>query len=256
MSLNLESSIDFAKSAALPQVEELGLEDAADVIPPDFEKPDLAVTIGSQIASFANDVEPELREKIANGFLFAQQASNKQIENKPAASSLDWYKTYVHVLTQIGWSTEGAENLERIIKGTSVQVHKEIIPIISLALGPAAASSAIVVKVLEGLNQMDANSPWITLFDRASQRAHANQFQMSHIDKVEGAPRINLVNFELAAERSVTQVLFFKLDTNKAELRHTETDISVNEPIFSQVAPIIAERLADRVRSFVMSIDI
>lgn len=255
MALEIEASIEFAKTAALPEVEDFGLEiEAGD--PPNFDKPELAVTVGSQIASFARDVEPELREKIANGFLFAQQAANKQIEGAADASTLAWYKTYVHVLTQIGWTTEEDAKLDRIIKGTSVQVHKEVIPIITAALGPAAAASALVVKVLEGLSQMDADSRWFTIFDSASQRAEANQFQMSHIDKVEGAPRINLVNFELSAERSVKQVLFFKLDTNNAELRHTETDIAVNEPIFSQVAPIIAERLQDRVRQFVMDIEI
>ncbi|MDP5215699.1 hypothetical protein Q5Y75_00560 [Ruegeria sp. 2205SS24-7] len=256
MHLDIETSIEFAKSAALPEIEDFGLdiEDAGD--PPNFDKPELAVTVGSQIASFADNVEPELREKIANGFLFAQQAANKQIDGATEASSFAWYKTYVHVLTQIGWMTEEDARLDRIIKGTSVQVHKEIIPILSAALGPAAATSALVVKVLEGLSQMDADSRWFTIFDSASQRAQANQFQMSHIDKVDGAPRINLVNFELAAERSVKQVLFFKLDTNRAELRHTENEISVNEPIFSEVAPIIADRLQDRIRQFVMDIDI
>ena len=178
MTLEVESSIEFAKTAALPEVEDFGLEiESGD--PPNFDKPELAVTVGSQIASFASDVEPELREKIANGFLFAQQAANKQIEGAADASTLAWYKTYVHVLTQIGWMTEEDAKLDRIIKGTSVQVHKEVIPIITAALGPAAAASALVVKVLEGLSQMDADSRWFTIFDSASQRAQANQFQMS-----------------------------------------------------------------------------
>lgn len=256
MNLDLETSIEFAKLTALPDMPDFGL-DAEDAAPlPNFDKPELAVTVGSQIASFASNVEPELREKIANGFLFAQQAANKQIEGTAGATTLAWYKTYVSVLTQIGWTNEGAGGLDRIIKGTSVQVHKEIIPILTLALGPAVAASAMIVKVLEGLNQMDNNSPWITLFSRESQRAKANQFQLSHVDKVDGAPRISLVNFELAAERAVTQVLFFKLDTNSAELRHTQSKISVNEPIFSEVAPIIADRLKDRISKFIMEIDI
>ena len=257
MDLTVESSIEFAKDAALPDMDdfEFALE-STEAEPPNFDKPELAVTVGSQIASFSDNVAPELREKIANAFLFAQQAANKQIEGQDGATTRAWYDKYLGVLTQIGWSNEDAADLDRVIKGTSVQVHTEIVPILTAALGPAAAASALIVQVLEGLNRMDNDASWITLFSRESQRAQANQFQLSHVDMVDGAPRIALVNFELVAERAVTQVLFFKLDTNAAELRHTESKISVNEPIFSQVAPIIADRLRDRISAFVMEIEI
>lgn len=256
MEMDINASLEFARTAALPEFEFLGLEAEDGVEPPNFDKPELAVTVGSQIASFAQGVDPALREQIANGFLFAQQAANKQIDDPALASSKEWYQTYVDVLTKIGWTSEDDGTLERVIKGTALEVHKEIIPILTLALGPAASGAALILKVLEGLNKMNDNAPWIKLFSHESQRAKANQFQLSHVESVDGAPRITLVNFELAAERSVTQVLFFKLDKSSAELRHTQRKISINEPIFSQVAPIIAERLAERAQKFVLEIDI
>ena len=68
MELSVESSIEFAKSVKLPELEDVGLEaeDAAE--PPHFDKPELAVTVGSQIASFAESVGPDLREKSRTGF--------------------------------------------------------------------------------------------------------------------------------------------------------------------------------------------
>lgn len=256
METDISKSLEFVRAAALQEFEDFGLEAEDEVAPLNFDKPELAVTVGSQIASFAAEVSPELREQIANGFLFAQQAANKQISDPSQATSRQWYETYVHVLTQIGWTSEDATTLDRIVKGTSLQVHKEIMPILALALGPAANGAALIAKVLDGLSKMDENTPWIRLFSHESQRAEANQFQISHIDAPDGTPRITLVNFELSAERSVTQVLFFKLDKSSAELRHTERKISINEPIFSKVAPVIASRLAERVQKFVMEIDI
>ena len=257
MDISVEESIEFAKSAQIPSIDDLDfVEDATAPEPPNFEKPELAVTVGSQIASFSENVSAELKEKVANGFLFAQQAANKQIEGKQDATSEDWYNTYVDVLTKIGWMREDGGAARREIEGTSVEVHSKIIPVITAALGPAVAASALIVDVLKGLNEMDQDTPWITLFSRESQRAEANQFQMSHVDSENGAPRITLVNFELSAERSVTQVLFFKFHSNEAKLTQFQERISVNEPIFSQVAPVIADRLADRVRQFVMEIEI
>ncbi len=256
MTVDAKTAMHFVESTELPGLPE-GLEGIEITAPdlPEFDKPDLAVTVGSQVASFADDVKPELRQQISNAFLFAQQAADKRLERLGEASSKSWYDTYVDVMSQIGWIREDASVVVREVTGTSLHVHKEIIPIVAAALGPAAAT-ATVVNVLKGLQNMNQDSPWITLFQSASQRASANQFQISHTTQEEGTPRIRLVNFELDAERSVTQVLFFRLDTNKAELRHFENKMAVNEPIFGQVAPVIANRLADRIAGNILAIEI
>lgn len=253
-----QSSIEFVRALELPQPSRnrvAGMED--DGAPfPNFGNPELAVTVGSQIASFADGLGGPMKQNISNAFLFAQQAADKQIENVPSATTLDWYDTYINVLSRIGWNREKIEETRREVSGTSVEVHKAITPVIAAALGPTAAATALIVRVLEGLEAMDENSPWITLFNQASQRAHANQFQISHADVADGKPRIKLVAFELDAQKSVTQVLFFKLSDTSAKLRHFETPMSVDATIFEQVAPILSERLADRARDFIAAIDI
>lgn len=223
---------------------------------PDFAAPDLAVTVGSQIAYFTAAVAPDLRQAIANTFLFAQQAADKRIEGKDDASSTDWYDAYADVLSQIGWTTEDRTKTERQVSGTAAHVNKVIIPIITAALAPVAAATPIIVQLLQGLQQMDENQPWITLFNQKSQRARANQFQIAAIDVAGSVPRIRLVAFELDAQRSVAQVLFFRFTTDSANLSHFQAQLSANDQMVREMAPLILERIADRIRRYIGAIPV
>ncbi len=252
-------ALDFVETADLPTFfEPEGAEDANEVptSPPDYQKPELAATVGSQIASFTQDVDPALREQVANAFLFAQQAADKRIAATPDATSSDWYAHYTDILSRIGWTMEERTATVREFKGSAARLHKAIVPLVTAALAPVAGATPLIVQVLESLQEMDKDRPWITLFSHASQRAHANQFQIAHVRAGSTGPRIKLIAFDLDVERSVTQVLFAKFAANNAELLHFEYSLSVNESVFKTVAPTIQKRLEDRVNSMVMEIEI
>lgn len=213
------------------------------------------VTIGSQIAEFSTKVPEARRPQIANSFLLAQLAANKMVAD--GGDTEKWYECYVNVLANIGWLTETETFSDRNVSGSSSEVHEEIIPIILAALGPAVAAVALVTKILEGLAAMDEQSPWITLFNKESQRATANQFQVSYADVPDGKePRISLACFELDASRSVTQVLFFKFAESNARLRHFGSKLSMNPSVFDAVQDVVKERVVDYVANYVAAIEI
>lgn len=121
-----------------------------------------AVVVGSQIAEFAARVPLNLRPQISNSFLLAQLAANKQLSG--GGDSQAWYSKYCEVLANTGWVMETNAFNERDVAGSTLQVHKEILPVIVAALGPAAATAAIITAALDGLEKMSRDSPWITLF--------------------------------------------------------------------------------------------
>ena len=191
-----------------------------------------AVTIGSQIAGFAAEVPTEIRPQISNSFLLAQLAANREIKDNNGGTK-EWYNRYVDVLVNTGWLVESSHDSMREISGISSELHEEIIPVLAAALGPAVAATAIVMTVLKGLAEMDKDKPWITLFDRESQRASANQFQVSYAEVDESKnPRITLVCFELDASRSLTQILFFKFSSTKAKLFQFGAKLGINPAVF------------------------
>ena len=204
-----------------------------------------AIAVGSQIAEFSADIPPRFRAAISNSFLLAQLAANRYAEENPDQENA-WYEKYLEVLANVGWIVETEQASRRQIEGDSAEVHQAILPVLTSILGTAAAATTVITRILEGLSQIDQNTPWITLFDRSSQRASANQFQLSRaaID-LDGRPRIAVGCFELDASRSITQVLFFKVSSSGATLNHFGAQLSVNERIFDSVSHVVEQRVRE-----------
>jgi hypothetical protein len=215
-----------------------------------------AIAVGSQIAEFSPDISSELRAAISNSFLLAQLAANRHMEDSPGQKNA-WYERYLEVLANVGWIVETEQESRRQIDGDSAEVHQAIIPVLTSILGTAAAATTVIAKILEGLSQMDQDAPWITLFDRSSQRASANQFQLSRaVIDLDGRPRISVGCFELDASRSITQVLFFKVSSSGATLNHFGARLSINEAVFNSVSDVVENRVQDYVSSYVADIPI
>jgi hypothetical protein len=251
--------VDFVEGLELPKVLGLGAlrsteQDA--LPPPHFSRSrDDAVAVGSQIAAFAEGFDPALREPIADAFLIAQLAADRHVQTT-GGGTRDWYVEYVRVLGGLGLVDEERSINFKTFSGTAVEVHDALIPVLTTVMAPAVAGATALVAVLEGLASMDRNRPWITLFDRTSQRVHANQFQISHAAVVDGVPMISLAAFVLDASRSTTQVLFFRFDGSEARLSHFSRRMTLNMGDFKAAAPALRAKLGDRVTDFIAGIEI
>jgi hypothetical protein len=259
MSNESNNSVSYLESIPLarPSVEFESLSDEELPELPEYKSGvEQAVTVGSQISEFAKSVPQEIRPYIDNAFLLAQLAANFEIQEHGGSTSA-WYDKYIEVLENAGWVVESRGDSVREVTGASAEVHQKIIPVLTAALGPAAAASSIVITTLNSLAEMNEDQPWITLFDRESQRASANQFQVSYVDVDEHkVPRLTLASFELDARRAVTQILFFKFLNTEATLSHFESKMSINKTAFENGKEIIAARLADRTAGFLTEVKI
>ncbi len=215
-----------------------------------------AIAVGSQIAEFSPDIQPDLRASISNSFLLAQLAANRHLQQHPGDNKA-WYERYLEVLANVGWIVETKQESKRRVDGDSTEVHEAILPVLTSVMGTAVAATTVITAILKGLSEMDKDSPWITLFDRESQRASANQFQLSSaaID-LDGRPRVSVGCFELDASRSVTQVLFFKISSSGATLNHFGAQLRINEGIFDNVSAVVEARVQEYVASYIADIPI
>lgn len=255
MQENLKSVLEYLETVPVIEPSGSALESALEnFASPEFNLERQAVAIGSQITEFSNNVPADLRPHIANSLLLAQLAASKSIEKGGATS--DWYKKYTEVLAKIGWLVEGDLNTEHEIEGTGSQVHKAIMPVITTALGGAAAAS-LIIPLLKGLENMNQGNPWLTLFDRESKRASANQFQICHVSSENGtAPKLVIVCFGLDASKSVTQVLFFKFSNTSGTLTHSQTELSIQPAILNGSKDAIQAKVATHLSSFISDIEI
>ena len=248
------SARDYVLGIALPEapVQAPAFESARALV---FSNQKQAVAVGGQIAEFTEAVSPDLRTVISDGILLAQLAANKAAGE--SGDVFKWYDKYVEVLQNIGWQIQNFEFRQQQVDNQHVDMHEALIPVITAMLGPQVAAASIVISILQGLQQMDQSRPWITLFDKASQHAHGAKFQVGYVDADEsGQPQIALVCFGIQAQRTITQVLFFKSSEERAEVKKAEAKLAVSLARLNSAKDALAERVTPFVSDFIKNVDI
>lgn len=214
-----------------------------------------AVAVGAQLAEFTAAVPAGVRGAIADGILLAQLAANKAAGQ--TEDVFRWYEKYVEVLQNIGWQLRDLDFKAQQVTDQDLGVHKEIIPVLMTLLGPQAAAASIVIAVLKGLQDMDASSPWITLFDQASQHVRGAKFQVSYVDAdAQGHPEIALLCVGIQAGRTVTQVLFFKYSEQSAEVKQATARLAVSLERLNAAKDALAGRVAPFITDYVKNVEI
>ena len=244
----------YVQSLDLPELRS-GFASFAIGAEPQFSSRPQALAVGSQLAEFSGDVDPEARAAVADSLLIAQLAANKAADQE--ADVLAWYRKYIEVLQGVGWLVGALEFESQTVSDLNADVHRAIVPVLTAMLGPAAAATSLVLTVLSGLESMNRDSPWIAAFDRASRHASGAKFQVSQVDVAQGGdPRITALCFGIEAKRTVTQVLFFSFSNSSAELKKAQGTLSMPASRLLASSGVIAERVRPFVTDYVRNIDI
>ena len=214
-----------------------------------------AVVVGAQLTEFTDAVSAELRAAIADSILLAQLAANKVAGE--TQNAFRWYDKYVEVLQNLGWQLQEVDFNVQSADQQDLDMHKAIIPVIMAMLGPQAAAVSIVLAVLNGLKEMDRSTPWITLFDRSSQHAHGAKFLVSHVDADEyGQPKIALLSIGIRASKTITQVLFFKVHAQEAEVKTASGQMTISPTRLDSAKEAIAARVLPFISDYVAEVEI
>lgn len=232
--------VDYVMSLALPEPP-ARLESAELPSPPAFGSGLEAVAVGAQLAEFGDGVAPELRAVVSDCLLLAQLAADKAAAMN--SDLLAWYQTYFEVLGKLGWLQTALEFQQTEVEDLDAGVHQALVPVLTSMLGPAVAATSVVVGVLKGLQAMDAQSPWITLVDRASSHARGAKLQLGFVDRDEAMVKLRMAAVALEAERRVTQVLFFKFKRERARMAVAQGDIGAPVVRLQGMAKAVAAKV-------------
>jgi len=241
--MSMTDSMAYVQTLELPAVLRgmEGLEAAA----PEFGDQHEAMAVGSQLAEFSERVSAAQRAAVADCLLLAQLAANKATEQSP--DLMAWYRKYVDVLQGIGWTVQGMNLEDQQASATDLSVHNAIIPVLAAMLGPVGMAASLVVKVLEGLQEMDRSTPWITLFSRSSQHASGAKFQLGFVDTGSAGDgidlQVRLVAVAVDTTGTITQVLFFKLAGQDARIKAGQTQLGIVGARLEAIKSAVAERV-------------
>jgi hypothetical protein len=205
------------------------------------------VLVGADIVTFVAGTDPSLRAAILNCSLLAQLGAKHKV---PSPDDIrNWYDAYFAILRNLGWVIESSGFSEYHVRGREFEARQAILSVATTLLGSATAALAAVASTLESLQESSQGS-WVTIFELESQSAKAARFQVTVAQPApDGGVVTSLMAFELAATKTLTQVLFFKFRSVDAKLRHSSGRVEINAKLLVGLAPAIAERVEDYVRS-------
>jgi len=242
---------DYIRSVELPAPKRGGPRGPE----PTFGSGQEAVVVASQMAEFTPKVPQASRPVLSHGFLLGQLAADKAAGETP--DIFRWYDAYGLVMKKIGWLLQDIEFQDRQLMQTDLNVHKAIIPVVATILGPAAAAASIILAVLNGLEEMDKESPWLTLYQRKSMSAQGGKFQMSYVDAGPGGDvTLKTAFFGIDAQKKVTQVLFFRFSSQAARLKSASSEMTLGSGLLDDVAGPLQEKVAPFVVENIKNIEI
>ncbi|WP_398472908.1 hypothetical protein [Tardiphaga sp.] len=250
---HVSKALQFVEAAPLPPLP--GREAAPEAPAKDTlsDIKDQAAIVGSDVISFVSGVTAEQRQDLINSVLLAQLVAKVKVPD--SARIYDWYKEYFEVLKQIGWVVQSEQFATYIREGIGFEAHEAIIELATSLLGPASGALAVVKATLGSLQKMKSDSPWITIFNRESQSGQTARFQVSVAEPDQkGGFFVTLMAFGLEAHATLTQVLVFKIHSNKDTLRHFEGKVSINARVLAGIREEVEKKLAAHVASYVRTL--
>jgi hypothetical protein len=159
------------------------------------------------------------------------------------------------VLQNIGWVMQARAWNDYTTEGTGAEVHQKVIEVLTVALGPSAAATAIVKSAIDALAAMQPGSSWITIFSREVQHATISRFQVGLVETGENDDVfVSLLACLIKAQKSITQVLFFKYRHEQASFAASSSKVSINRAALTDLQPDIRKKVRAYQRDYLSSI--
>lgn len=226
-------------------------EPPAGAIDPD-KIPDGIVT-GTNLVEFDGEVDAELRSAVALSLLAAQRVASNDVV---VATPDQWLERHNTVLKNLNWMIEGGGSVEQTFDKVDVEVHDAIIPFLTAALGGAAAASSLIVTALKQLQQVNKDSPWITLFDSESRRFEVSEYQFTRVAVEQDRVVMNLAAARFDATFGRKQILFFKITKQHAKFRMANSSMLADAELLRMSSDGLKTKLARLTNKFLLELDI
>jgi hypothetical protein len=211
---------------------------------------DQAAIVGSDVVSFVRGVTEDKRRAIVSASLLAQLVAKQQVQDSERI--YEWYDAYLDVLSNLGWVLQDRGFADYAEVQDGFEAHEAILGVATVLLGAAPAALAVVKATLDSLKSMSKDSAWITLFNRESRTAKAARFQVSLAEEAaDGQFLVTIMAFGLEAKSDITQVLFFKIRSSEARLRHLSSKVTIDMQTLAGVQTEIDARVAAFRRDYI-----
>ncbi|MEJ0020725.1 MAG: hypothetical protein WDN25_30085 [Acetobacteraceae bacterium] len=204
--------------------------------------------VGSSIVSFDAGVTPERRKAALRTTTAASLYAKQQALAGDASRPNEFY---LDALAHFGWDSQASRSGSYDFNGNDLEVNQAVGQVIQ-AITKDATAIALATQLINSLQSMDKDDPWITLFNEESQQGQIAQFLVSLAHQ--GANDdflLDCLGFKLSARRTVVQVLFFKMSHESDNFSYNNDSYSLDDDIYNAIRDELTQKIIGFDQQFV-----
>ena len=216
-----------------------------------------AFLVGGQIVSFNAAVTEERRAAALNCCLLAQLRATKLLGTpKTPGDALDWHASIVNTLINLGWAPQADVKVDDATATKGLEVDKILFDIIASLLGDGSVAAVLVKKVLDAITKAKTDDPFITLYNSRVVQQTLVDFGAALGDASDDGFLLSVVECIVEVTSNQQQVLFFKWQSDSAQVTGRRFDLSLSDSVYKTVQPKVEQMLQQHARDFIASISI
>ena len=215
--------------------------------PLNLDKLPNGLVAGNTLIDYSS-ADEAIRSGVSLALAFANRAALSEMG--PGANEDDWFAAYKSKLGLLGFSVSQGAFVKSTFKKKGLAVHTAIIPFLTAALGGAAVGP-VLLALLQNLQKIDSDRPWITLFDRESRMFETREMHFAAVASDNVESRIRHVAARLFFVDKQTNVLFFEINEVSAEFESATTTLSIDNGLLTIIEPALRQRLAASALDFI-----
>ena len=204
------------------------------------------------LISFVSEVSGQRRNDVLNSVLLAQLAANKKFPDE--GQILDWFREFIKVLNNLGWTIEAAEFSNFQSSTTIFEIENTIIDILTTAFG--GTFKAVITKTLEAIKNLSDSNGKIKVFEKNTHSLSKGAFQIGLAMEENGTVALQLGTFLLTSSNEIKKILFFKSTKDKTRLDYASRKGTLNEEVYEKIRQPVLDKLGGKVSEFIAEIEI
>lgn len=220
------------------------------------DQPTAKVDAGS-LVSFAANISDGHRSDALNATLLAQLAADKLHSRFDSDQLMGWYKKYVEVLGNVGWSMQSFQFQDYSASGSTFSIDSAITDIVSSFL--PAGEVAIVRATLNALSNLGNNDPWYQVWDRSSHTANGGNFQLASCTDNNGEANtlvMKMSAYAFSTTDTTTRFLWTNYNSSSTDLHFASQSATLNEDVYAGVRQTVIDKLGALASTYIGSLDI
>lgn len=205
------------------------------------------VMTGGTLLDVSTIEDPQVRAGLSLALLFANRVAHQDTNVRDAE---DWLAAYQGSLAKLGFRMNGTSFVQSAFRKRGVNVHKAIIPFLTAALG-GGGLGATMIALLENLDQVAEDSPWITLYDAETRRFSVQELHFAAAAQPGFEMEIAYAIARFDVEMDQTQFLFFKVSDANANFESMTTRLRCNTSLLAVLEDPLRQKLMAQILPYI-----